>query len=398
MVRKGWEKGKKQGIREQKDRNADRKKKEERERGRRKKEERVLSSLSPPHLFSTLPNFLFSSELRPDRLGPRGPLHRRLVPLQVGQTGFRLPARQLLSPRRRRELLEGPAVGEGLRQNRLLGRARDVDLDVGEREALEVEGLADRVGAVDERLRSFFCFLFFFGGGWGREGVSERKTNRARRSRRESDIWAVAGGLLGAFSARFHRAHRGRETDRDRNRAWATRKRAGRGRAAAAGKQLERSVVEIGGGAAARLKKARNQKLLAPSRLSSERPLKTPPYVTSRHLRSFETGQREQRSSRTRRRFSLVGLSPLQSTGDDGCSAGGGVDHQLLPLALSLFSLLSLHLSRTREKGRQRDGARAESAPRMGERAEARRRNTKNRTLFESTTSVITTSLPASAP
>lgn len=154
MVRKGWKQGE-NGIRSKKDGTRIERKKKKEKRERRCEEKRDSLSLSTA-LPSFSPSPTFSPELRLDRLGPCGPLHRRLVPLEVREPGLGLAARELPAPRRRRKLLERLALGERLRQHRLLRGARDVDLDVGEGEALEVEGLADGVGAVDERLDEFF--------------------------------------------------------------------------------------------------------------------------------------------------------------------------------------------------------------------------------------------------
>ena len=156
MVRKDWNKGgekRNQGAQRQKTRRKEEGKKKEKWKERGPFKPFLSRTLPTPH---SLPPS--SPELRPDRLGPRRPLHRRLVPLQVGEAGLGLPARQLLAPRRRGKLLEGAAVGQGFREHRLVRGARDIDLDVGEGEALEVEGLAHRVGAIDERL---FFFVFF---------------------------------------------------------------------------------------------------------------------------------------------------------------------------------------------------------------------------------------------
>lgn len=215
----------------------------------------------------------------------------------------------------------------------------------------------------------------------------------------------VAGGSSATLCPILSRPSCSTRNKIARGRQGASRRSLGKGLAAA--KQAAKAVASArsAGGAAARLRAKSNGERRRSASSALGAPLKTPPCVTKRRFRSL-SGTAGAAAARHEAGLEALPffLPPLQSTAAATTTAAGPAGRRRCLISnwccpsLPHFSLFALHLEHAHERGDDRETAsereslaRARPLPRADE-------ESRDRTLFESMTSVMTTSLPASAP
>ena len=77
-----------------------------------------------------------------------------LVAVKVSRCGLGVALSQLLAPCGCSELVEDISIIDSLLEHGLLGKTRDVDLEVSDAQTLEVNGATDLIGTINQSLQN----------------------------------------------------------------------------------------------------------------------------------------------------------------------------------------------------------------------------------------------------